>query len=74
MDAIEIGPAARAALARCPEHEVVMTFSRGEVWRTRAGEIIWLDEDPDAFSPCGIHVGARASRPPAAARLVPRNA
>jgi hypothetical protein len=57
VDVIEIGPAARSALARCPDYDVLMRFSRGEVWRTTAGDIIWVDEEPDAFSPMGIHVG-----------------
>ena len=51
---IEIGARARAALTRTPQYEVLMHFSRGEVWRTRAGEIVWVDEDPDAFSEMGI--------------------
>ncbi|HEV7922212.1 MAG TPA: DUF2877 domain-containing protein [Thermoanaerobaculia bacterium] len=57
MDVIEMGPLAQAALSRCPRYDVVMTFSRGEVWRTCAGEIIWVDSEPDAFSPIGVNVG-----------------
>jgi hypothetical protein len=63
VDVIEIGPLAQAALARCPRYDVVMTFSRGEVWRTGAGEIVWVDSDPDAFSPIGVHVGRASARP-----------
>ena len=54
VDVIVIGDRARAALLRAPHYEVLMRFSRGEVWRTRAGEIVWVDEDPDAFSEMGI--------------------
>jgi len=63
VDVIEIGSRARAALARAPRYEVLMTFSRGEVWRTAAGDIVWVDDDPDAFSPMGVLV-ARTAAPP----------
>jgi hypothetical protein len=63
VDVIEMGPLARAALTRCPRYDVLMTFSRGEVWRTHAGEIVWVDSDPEAFSPLGIHVGRASARP-----------
>jgi len=54
VEVIEIGARARAALLRAPRYDVLMRFSRGEVWRTQAGEIVWVDEEPDAFSEMGI--------------------
>src|SRR5215212_10869571 len=60
VEVIEIGARARAALLRAPRYEVVMRFSRGEVWRTTAGEIVWVDEEADAFSEMGV----RPSRHP----------
>jgi len=47
-----VGWRAARALAREPQ-ELLFEFSRGEVWRC-GGEIVWVDEDPEAFSPWGI--------------------
>jgi hypothetical protein len=51
---VEIGARAAAALERARSAEVVMEFSRGEVLQTDRGEIVWVDADPEAFSPCGV--------------------
>jgi hypothetical protein len=49
---IEVGYRAAAALRRSP-HELLFEFSRGYVMRC-GGEIVWFDEDPEAFSPRGV--------------------
>jgi len=56
---MEIGTRAARALARARAVEVVMEFSRGEVWRTDRGEIVWVDCDPEAFSPFGVRLQSR---------------
>jgi len=67
---IEIGYRAAAALQRRP-HELLFEFSRGEVWRC-GGEIVWVDEDPEAFSPWGVRSAAVPAAGLAASRRLGR--
>jgi len=64
VEVIEIGARARAALLRSPRYDVLMRFSRGEVWRTQAGEIVWVDEEEDAFSEIGIRCSRQMALAP----------
>jgi len=49
---VEVGWRAARALKSSP-HELLFEFSRGYVMRC-GGEIVWFDEDREAFSPCGV--------------------